>query len=142
MDKIIYKIVCIGGPKNKEKKMNLTFKRVEFDEPLKIPSNFFADLKKLSDLNQNILIFKNIEEILKLGEKVSLNVINYYNLLLFQLKNKKEGFLIGNTKSDGDILIGIWPFNKKHESSKDEIFAIFDDLLNKHTEFDKICLIN
>ena len=141
MDKIIYKVVCIGGPKKIERKMNLTFKRVDFSVPVKIPSNFFIDLKKLSELNQNILVFKNIEEVLKLGEKLLSNVVNYY-ILLFQIKNKKEGFLIGNSKKEGDIVIGIWPFNKKKEYSKNQISILFDDMLEKHSEFDKICVIN
>ena len=141
MNKIIYKVVCIGGLKNKDKKMSLTFKKINFDDPLKIPLNFFTDLKKLSESNKNILIFKNIEEVLKLGEKKLSNIINYY-ILLFQVKNNKEGLLIGNTKKEGDIVIGIWPFNKKDEYSKNQILSVFNNLIEKHTEYDEICLIN
>ena len=142
MNTIVYKVVFNGINEIKEKTLNLSFKGVIFDPSIKIPSHFFSELKKLSELNQNILIFKNIDEVIKLGEDISLDAVYYYNVLLFQFKNQKEGFLIGNTKKKGDILLGTWPFNKIYEDSKNVILDKLNNLLSKHNEYDKICLIN
>jgi len=142
MNTIVYKVIFNGIKEIKEKTFNLSFKGVILDSSFKIPSDFFSELKKLSDLNQNILIFKNIDEVIKLGGDISLDAVYYYNVLLFQLKNQKEGFLIGNTKKKGDILLGTWPFNKIYEDSKNVISERLNNLLSKHDEYDKICLIN
>lgn len=142
MNTIIYKVVFSGINEVKEKALNLTFKGLNFDSPLKIPSKFFSELKKLSEINQNIFIFKNLIEVVKLGEESSLDVVLYYNILLFQLKDKREGFLLGNTKKEGDILLGAWPFNEKHDYSKNLVLDKLDDILKKPNEYDKICFIN
>ena len=139
----VYKVIFKGNNEVMEKNLTLTFKSVISDEPIKIPSHFILELKKLSEINKNIILFKNIDEITQFGKDISLISYNYYLILLFQLKNKKTGFLIGNTKKMGNILIGIWPFNREQtQISKEKIYEKLDNIINKAHEYSKICIIN
>ena len=131
MSLTVYKVIFKGNNETKEKNLTLTFKSVIYG------------LKKLSEINKNIVIIKNIDEITQFGKDISLISYNYYFILLFQLKNKKTGFLIGNTKKMGDILIGIWPFNREQtQISKEKVYETLDTIINKAHEYSKICLIN
>jgi len=143
MSLTVYKVIFKGSNETKEKNLTLTFKSVFYEDPIKIPAKYVLGLKKLSEINKNIVIFKNIDEVTQFGQDLSSIPYNYYFILLFQLKNKKTGFLIGNTKKMGNILIGIWPFNREQtQISKEKIYEILDHLINKAHEYSKICLIN
>lgn len=143
MSLTVYKVIFKGNNGTKEKNLTLIFKSVIYEEPIKIPAKFILGLKKLSEINKNIVFFKNIDEITQFGQDISLISYNYYYVLLFQLKNEKTGFLIGNTKKIGDILIGIWPFNREQtQISTEKIYEKLDNLINKAHEYSKICLIN
>ena len=54
---------------------------------------------------------------------------------------KKEGFLVGNLKKLGDILIGIWPFNQENISISSEHFLKQLNLLTDGKKFKDICVI-
>ena len=143
MSLTVYKVIFKGNNETKEKNLTLTFKSVIYEEPIKIPAKFILGLKKLSEINKNIVFFKNIDEITQFDQDISLISYNYYYILLFQLKNEKTGFLIGNTKEMGDILIGIWPFNREQtQISTEKIYEKLDNIINKADEYSKICLIN
>lgn len=143
MSLTVYKVIFKGNNETKEKNLTLTFKSVIYEEPIKIPAKFILGLKKLSEINKNIVFFKNIDEITQFDQEISLISYNYYYILLFQLKNEKTGFLIGNTKKMGDILIGIWPFNREQtQISTEKIYEKLDNIINKADEYSKICLIN
>jgi len=143
MSLTVYKVIFKGNNETKEKNLTLTFKSVIYEEPIKIPAKFILGLKKLSEINKNIVFFKNIDEITQFDQDISLISYNYYYILLFQLKNEKTGFLIGNTKKMGDILIGIWPFNREQtQISTEKIYEKLDNIISKAHEYSKICLIN
>jgi len=75
------------------------------------------------------------------GKESSLLSYNYYFIILFTTKDdKKKGFLIGNEKKSGDILIGTWPFND--EFSTEKIPEIINNLVKNFNEYKEICLIN
>ena len=139
----VYKVIFKGNYETKEKSLSLTFKSVLYEDPIKIPAKYILGLKKLSEINKNIVIIKNIDAITQFGKDISLISYNFYLILLFQLKNQKTGFLIGNTKKMGNILIGIWPFNREQtQISKEKIYEKLDNIINKAHEYSKICLIN
>ena len=129
---------------NEKNKIYLTFKSTINKKPLlKIPSQFIIEIKKLSQLNQNIIIFKNIDDIIKIEQETSQIMFNNYYILLLKLKEKNEGFLIGNVKKIGDILIGTWPFNKQQEqASINNINEKFNNILKNPKDYTGICLIN
>ncbi|MFW9898157.1 MAG: hypothetical protein ACFFDO_02725 [Candidatus Thorarchaeota archaeon] len=143
MSLTIYKVVFKGNNETIEKHLTLIFKSVISADPIKIPSGFILELKKLSETNKNVVIFKNIDEVIKFGQESSLVSFNYYYILLFQLKNEMTGFLIGNVKRIGDILLGTWPFNKQqNQLSTEKIRESFNKVINNTYEYRKICLIN
>jgi len=143
MSLTIYKVTFKGNNETKEKNLTLTFKSVISADPIKIPSGFILKLKKLSETNKNVVIFKNINDVIKFGQESSLVSFNYYYILLFQLKNEMTGFLIGNVKKIGDILLGTWPFNKQqNQLSTEKIRKRFNKVINNTYEYRKICLIN
>jgi hypothetical protein len=51
-----------------------------------------------------------------------------------------EGFLIGNAKKLGDILIGVWPFKNDKNITSEIIQKEFSKLAEKN-DIDKITLI-
>lgn len=98
----------------------------------------------MSDTHPSVINFQNIEEVLRIGEATLSYVYNYYIVVLYSIKpdQKKEGFLIGNVKKHGDILIGVWPFNENISSLASElILKKFDDLIRNPQDFDNICII-
>ena len=54
---------------------------------------------------------------------------------------KKEGFLVGNIKNMGDMLIGEWPYNEKIESDSKAIYLQKLELFTNSSKFDNICVI-
>ncbi|MFX0188796.1 MAG: hypothetical protein ACFE8A_13790 [Candidatus Hodarchaeota archaeon] len=143
MSLTIYKVTFKGNNETKEKNLTLTFKSVFSADPIKIPSGFILELKKLSETNKNIVIFKNINDVINFGQESYLVSFNYYYILLFQLKNEMTGFLIGNVKRIGDVLLGTWPFNKQqNQLSTEKIVKRFKKIINSPYEYRKICLIN
>lgn len=143
MNTIFYKVIFKALDEKKENSFSLTFKNFITSKPIYIPSRYFSILKELSKENQDIINFQNIQEVIKIGEDGFNYIFNYYIVILFTNihDRKKKGFLIGNAKKFGDLLIGIWPFNQEEPSyTSSNIVELFDDLIKK-TKFDKICII-
>ena len=115
MNPIFYKVIFRALNEHNASTFSLTFRNIIDLKPISIPSNYFSILKELSKKDKNIINFQNVQEVIKIGDSEQYYNFNYYIVLLFtNLENKKkEGFLIGNVKKLGDILIGIWPFNKE-----------------------------
>ena len=86
MSLTVYKVIFKGNNETKEKNLTLTFKSVIYEEPIKIPAKFILGLKKLSEINKNIVFFKNIDEITQFDQDISLISYNYYYVLLFQAR--------------------------------------------------------
>ncbi|MFX0026693.1 MAG: hypothetical protein ACFE8M_09770 [Candidatus Hermodarchaeota archaeon] len=144
MSLIVYKVIFKGSIENDIKDLSLTFKEISYDVPINIPPKYISMLKKLSQTSQNIINFQNIEEVIRIGESTPGFLINYYIVLLYvtKLNGNKKGFLIGNVKKRGDILLGIWPFTQKSDIlTSEEIESIFNDLIAKPQNYSKICLI-
>ncbi|MFW9830076.1 MAG: hypothetical protein ACFFAK_04050 [Promethearchaeota archaeon] len=144
MSLIVYKVIFKGNIENEIKDLTLTFKEVSYSEPINVSPKYLSMLKKLSQTSQNIINFQNIKEVIRIGENISGFLINYYIILLYitKLNGNKKGFLIGNIKKKGDILLGIWPFTEKSDiTAPEEIDVIFNDLIAKPQNYSKICLI-
>lgn len=123
----------------------LTFTSGDFDKLIKIPPDLFLKLKKLSETSNNIIDFKNIEEVIEIGQSNSGSSYNYHLVILFTNKSSqiKEGYLIGNVKKLGDILIGVYPFNKNISDLTPELFSEkINNLITNPHEYSNICLIS
>ncbi len=145
MDFNIYKVIFKGVQESENKKLTLSFKDITSDKPIKVTTQFILELKKLSELSQNILYFQNIEEVVVIGTKKSRYSYNYYFIVLYTLKSDgvKVGYLIGNVKKLGDIVVGVWPFNlQTTKLSSEKILKNFRNLINKSHEYANICLID
>ncbi|MFW9950157.1 MAG: hypothetical protein ACFFKA_08535 [Candidatus Thorarchaeota archaeon] len=144
MNPIFYKVIFKPLKEYEDNAFSLTFRNVNEQNPIIIPSYYIITLKELSKENKNIINFQNIQEVIKIGENGFNYNFNYYIVLLFTYteNNKKQGFLMGNVKKLGDLLIGVWPFNLEQISyNSDLIIEILNSLINKN-EFDKICIIS
>jgi hypothetical protein len=144
MSLIVYKVIFKGNEESEIKDLTLTFKEISFNEPINVSPKYISMLKKLSQVSQNIINFQNIKEVIRIGENTPGFLINYYIVLLYitKLSGNKKGFLIGNVKKKGDILLGIWPFTQNSEIlTSEEIDGIFNDLIAKPQNYSKICLI-
>jgi len=137
----IYKVLFKGIRENDENRLNLIFKGSKSDKSIKIPSHLILELKEISKSNQNVISYQNISEVIKVGKESSLLTYNYYFIILYtSIDDKRRGFLIGNEKKSGDILLGTWPFNE--ELSAERIPDIISNLVKNYNEYKEICLIN
>jgi hypothetical protein len=144
MSSVVYKVIFKGTEGDEEDNFTLTFKEISINEPIKVSPQQLSTLKRFSQTAQNIINFQNIEEVIRIGEPTIGLIINYYIVLLFitKLDHQRKGFLIGNVKGKGDVLLGIWPFTQKLEfSNSNKINKIFNDLIKKPENYNKICLI-
>ncbi|MHA2400478.1 MAG: hypothetical protein ACXADU_16510 [Promethearchaeota archaeon] len=145
MDSIIFKVIFKATESTAEKNLNLSFKYLNTEEPLIVPANSIQRLKSLNEAENEIIYFTNIEEVIIVGNVDHNYTYNYYLVLLFTLKNNGErrGYLIGNVKSLGDLIIGIWPFNlPSSQSNSENVLENFDDIINNPRNYTKICLIS
>jgi hypothetical protein len=145
MSLIVYKVIFNGAEEeDEEQELALAFKKFYSSESLSIHQKYIATLKNLSQTSQHIISFQNIREVIRIGEDEIDFTINYYIVLLFisKIDNNKMGFLIGNVKKKGDILLGIWPFTQELKSlTAEEVERILNNLISKPQNFSKICLI-
>ncbi|MFW9901159.1 MAG: hypothetical protein ACFFDY_07720 [Candidatus Thorarchaeota archaeon] len=144
MDSIIYKVIFRAHKKFDHKNLTLSFRSLEFKKPLSIPAKFTLELKKLSETNQHIISFQNIEEVLIIGNPTIDLTYNYYLVILYTHKSnkKKIGYLIGNIKNLGDIVIGVWPFNRDLKDLSEEIvLESYNDMMQNPGNYNTICLI-
>ena len=138
----LYKVIFKGFNDLDRDKLILTFRDIGAENSLPVPSYVLLDLKNVSENNKNILNFRNIDEVIIIGQKLMKRIYNYYYVILTIKNNKKEGFLIGNLKKEGDLLIGLWPFDEYSNITKELISEKFKKLINKYHEFSEICIIN
>ena len=74
MNSFIYKVIFRAHEKFENKNLTLSFINVDFEKPVSIPAKFILELKKISEKNNQVINFQNIEEVL--NNLVS-NAINY-----------------------------------------------------------------
>ncbi|NVM19235.1 MAG: hypothetical protein HWN80_16105 [Candidatus Lokiarchaeota archaeon] len=143
MSTIFYKVIFRGLKGDSSESYSLTFKNIIQEKPINIPSQFFSSLKLLSQKQTSVINFQNIREVVKIGNTNGNYDFNYYIVVLYTslTDEKKEGFLVGNVKKLGDILIGIWPFNQESTSISSEYFLKKIHLLTESNKFKNICVI-
>ena len=144
MNSVIYKVIFRAHQQFENKNLTLSFKNLEFEKPVTIPAKFILELKKISEKNNHIINFQNIEEVLIIGNPIVDYPYNYYLIILYTVKSdaKKIGYLIGNVKNLGDIIIGIWPFNiHLKDITDDKILNTFNEIIENPDKFSSICLI-
>jgi len=143
MDSIIYKVIFKAIEQIENKNLSLSFKYLSAKNPITIPAKFILELKSLSEKNDHVVYFQNIEEVIVVGNvKANFN-FNYYLVVLFIINGEKQGYLIGNIKNLGDITIGIWPFNQQlSQMTPESIRKTYNNIINNPDNFSKICLIS
>jgi hypothetical protein len=143
MSTIFYKVIFEGIKGESSDSYSLTFKNIIKEKPIHISSQFFTSLKLLSQKRTNVINFQNIREVVKIGSSSSNYDFNYYIVVLFTslTDGEKEGFLVGNLKKLGDILIGIWPFNKESTTLSSELILDKIKMLTEGTKFKDIIVI-
>ena len=143
MSSIFYKVIFEGIKEDSSDSYSLTFKDIFSDNQIQISSQFFTTLRVVSQKESNVVHFQNIKEVIKIGNPSNKIEINYYIAILYtNLKDgKKEGFLVGNIKNMGDMLIGEWPYNEESASNLKELYLQKLDLLTNSSKFNNICVI-
>lgn len=145
MDPMIYKVIFKAIEQFENKNLTLSFKNVSFSNPITIPTRFIDELKRLSEHHNNIVYFQNIEEVITVGEITQSYNYNYFLAILYILKKdgKKQGYLIGNVKNLGDIIIGIWPFDQDdNQLTPERILENYVNIINKPENYSNVCLIS
>ena len=146
MNNITYKVIFRDIEENETPEESLTFKNVISGNYIYIPSNFINSMKDLSEESEDIIYFQNISEVVIQSWDYNPPSFNYYIVLLLLSKKeeKKEGYLIGNIKKlKGDILMGIWPFNRDVEKiNSKSIQKKFNNLINNYEEYRKVTIIH
>ncbi len=78
MDSIIYKVIFKAIEQIENKNLSLSFKYLSAKNPITIPAKFILELKSLSEKNDHVVYFQNIEEVIVVGNvKANFN-FNYY----------------------------------------------------------------
>ena len=143
MSSIFYKVIFEGIKEDSSDSYSLTFKDIFSDNQIQISSQFFTTMRVSSQKESNVFHFQNIKEVIKIGNPSIKIEINYYIAILYTNLNdgKKEGFLVGNIKNMGDMLIGEWPYNEESASNLKELYLQKLDLLTNSSKFNNICVI-
>ncbi|MBY9016896.1 MAG: hypothetical protein KGD68_14495 [Candidatus Lokiarchaeota archaeon] len=143
MSSIFYKVIFEGIKEDSSDSYSLTFKDIFIDNQIQISSQFFTTLRVLSQKDSNVVQFQSIKEVIKIGNLPIKIEINYYIAILYTKLNdgKKEGFLVGNIKNMGDMLIGKWPYNEENVSDSKDLHVQKLDLLTNSSKFHNICVI-
>ena len=143
MDSIIYQVIFKAIQQFENRNLTLNFKNLIFEKPITIPYKLIPKLKDLSEKSDRIIVFQNIEEVIIVGNVKPQYEYNYYLVILFtSISNEeKRGYLIGNVKNIGDIIIGTWPFNQQETGLTPEtILKKSNDLLKNPEKYNKIAL--
>ena len=145
MDFIIYKVLFRALEQYENRNLSLSFKNIIIKKPIIVPAEFPLELKKLSEDNDDILSFQNIEEVIIIGKPKKDYPCKYYLVILCTLKSSGEkiGYLIGNVKKLGNVIFGIWPFNRKSTDLLEEkILEDFYDIMKNSHKYSNICIIS
>ncbi|MHA2008691.1 MAG: hypothetical protein ACXABO_11365 [Promethearchaeota archaeon] len=145
MDSIIYKVVFKALEEIENINLTLSFKYLDIEKPITLPAHFLLELKKLSETNEKVIHFQNIEEVIIIGDQESKFIPNYYSIILFVIGTSgvKRGYLIANIKNIGDVIIGIWPFNLNvSQHTSEEICKNASKVLKNPNNYHKICLVS
>ena len=144
MNPIIYKVIFRALEQFENKNLTLSFRNLEFNNPLTLPKQF-REFRETSEQYEHVMSFQNIEEVLVIGKPSVEYSFNYYLVILCTSKadGKKKGFLIGNVKNFGDIIIGIWPFNiHVNNLTREKILYSINDVIEDPNKFSSISIIS
>jgi hypothetical protein len=145
MNSIIYKVVFNAYEQFENKNLTLSFRNLNFNTPIAISSKNINKLKNISEKSKKFIIFQNIEDVFIIGNPSNDYSYNYFLVVLYTLKNNglRGGFLIGNVKTLGDLIIGIWPFNIKiKDVALKKVLDDFNSLIENPDIYSNICLIS
>ncbi len=143
MDSIIYKVIFKAIEQFENKNLTLSFKDLGAKNPITVPAKFILELKNLSEKKGKVVYFQNIEEVIIVGNDKTRYNFNYYLVILFISNGEKQGYLIGNVKKLGDIIIGVWPFNQQlSKMTPETIHKNYSNIIKNTDSFSKICLIS
>ena len=143
MDSIIYKVIFKAIEQFENKNLTLSFKDLGAKNPITVPAKFILELKNLSEKKGKVVYFHNIEEVIIVGNVKTRYNFNYYLVILFISNGEKQGYLIGNVKKLGDIIIGVWPFNQQlSKMTPETIHKNYSNIIKNTDSFSKICLIS
>lgn len=141
-----YKVLFKSMLDSEDNILNLTFEALSLKDPINIDPASINKIKELAAKKNDIFFFQNIKEVLLLGKDFQFKNFLYYYVLLFTKKSNstRKGILIGNIKSIGDIIIGIWPinFHLKKTFDLNEILSELNYITKNPDDFLNITLIN
>ena len=144
MSSVNYKVIFNGSKDTENENLTLTFKKIDSSKIIGVSNAIISGLKNLSEKSKDIVVFQNIGEVIELGNVSSRNLYNYFYVLIYTHKSnaKKEGFLIGNLKKKGDVIIGVWPFNKElDDPSPEDFLKAFNNIIKNPHDYSNISLI-
>ena len=144
MNPVIYKVIFRALERFESRNLTLSFKNLEFSTPVSLP-NKFREFRDISVNSDHVMSFQNIEEVLIIGNPSVEYSYNYFLVILYTSKadGEKNGFLIGNVKNLGDVIIGVWPFNKElNNITEENVLNSLKDVIENPDKFSSICLIS
>ncbi|MFX0039047.1 MAG: hypothetical protein ACFFCY_07335 [Promethearchaeota archaeon] len=143
MNSVIYKVIFRAIEQFENKNLSLSFRNLELEIPVSPPS--FSKFRKTSEKINQIINVQNIEEVIIIGNPSVDYSYNYFLVILCISKSdgKKTGYLIGNVKNLGDIIIGVWPFNMPvKDLTRNKILDSINDIIENPDKFSSICFIS
>ncbi|MFX0022826.1 MAG: hypothetical protein ACFE9S_10905 [Candidatus Hermodarchaeota archaeon] len=144
MNPIIYKVIFRALEQFENKNLTLSFRNLEFNKPLALPKQF-REFRDTSEQYEHVMNFQNIEEVLIIGNPSVEYSFNYYLVILCtsRVDGKRKGFLIGNIKNLGDIIIGLWPFNIHIKNlTREKILNSINVIIEDPYKFSSISIIS
>ena len=141
---IFYKVIFEGTKEDSSDTYSLTFSDIFNDNQIQISSQFLSTLRDLSQIEPNIVLFQNVKEVILIGDPSFKIEINYYIVILSTklIDGKKEGFLVGNVKNMGNVLLGEWPYNEENVSQSKDFYLQKMEFLTDSSKYKNICIIN
>jgi hypothetical protein len=141
MSSAIFKVLFEGYEGYENESITLSFKSLILNKYITVPTDILFDLKNLHLKSKNVFAFQNITEVVFIGD-IDKKFNYYIVILIISEKDVKEGYLIGNIKKIGDVVIGIWPFTIQSEQfSQERIIDKLRYIIDKPDKFKKINII-
>ncbi len=144
MDVSNYKVIFSGIKKTKSEAITLTFREMPLKYQFEISASLLQKIREKSEEGRNIIHFRNIEDVTKLGDDAISTFYDNFYVVLYSTKEegKKEGILLVTIKKKGTLLIGTWPFNiAKRELTKENVNQLLGRFIDNPEEFKTICII-
>ncbi|TFF87182.1 MAG: hypothetical protein EU550_03760 [Promethearchaeota archaeon] len=142
MNKSYYKVSFFDNRNLDSEPISLVFRKVEKSPSDSFVTNLIDTIRNYDTEKFEFITIKNIKNVLELSDSFSLSKFSDFTVVLFENgeTDKKKGFLIGNKKEIGLVIIGYWPFYSKENLSAEELKNICNSIISDLSAFDRILL--